>query len=263
MNLFILEDWCSRAVRGIHYPPDRNDVYSELYLHVQDRYKSFLAKGFPEEEAKGRTVAAMGDPDEIAPQLAKIHNSLWPYIAFLFKWVTAAVLVVTLFSLMGYFVEKNRQFELPDDRCYAAGYVDGMGKRSFYAEPNASVELDGYKVAVTKVAERFYSQTDGDTYFLYFRVEITSPFGVTEGTEPEMYRWFWVEDSLGNQYGPLLQHDVPYVSWVQKKEMPLRCVVDMSLGNYVSQDAQWLDVHYERDGRKVTLRIPLTGGVAS
>ena len=262
MSLFKLEDWCSRAVRGIRYTPDRNDVYNELYQHVQDRYESFTSKGIPEEEAKDLTIRAMGNPDELAPMLAEIHHSIWPYLVIITRWVTAAVLVVALITLTGYILKETR-FEKPmDNTIYAAGYQQNEGTRTFYAEPNVTAELEGYTVTVTKVAKR-YEEKRLDRNLLYFRMEISHGYHGSEMPDPQMWQWFWVEDSLGNQYNSDYAYNTPQLVRINKRQKPFRLILDMSLTECVSQDAQWLDVHYERDGRKMVLRIDLTEGVVS
>jgi len=256
MNLFKLENWCSRAVRRIHYPPDRNDVYNELYQHMQDRCESFTARGIPEEEAKDLTVRAMGDPDELAPMLAEIHNSIWPYLVIITRWVTAAVLAVTLFTLIGYIADEVRYTDSMDNHLYTQDY---KGALTFYAEPKVSAELDGYTVTVTKVAKRYDENSWPNV--LFFRLEISNGYRGSEMPDPKMWQWFWVEDSLGNRYDSYYRFDSHYLASLQKKDTHFRYVVDMSLERCISEDAQWLDLHYDRDGRNMILRIDLTEGV--
>lgn len=42
----------------------------------------------------------------------------------------------------------------------------------------------------------------------------------------------------------------------------MTCIYEMELTDFLSQDAQWIDLHYDRAGRDMVLRIDLTGGAA-
>ena len=85
--------WCRDAISGIRYWKDRNKVFGELYEHLEDRYDYFIEKGYTHEQAQKKTLEAMGDPMELAPQLAAIHKPHWAYaaIAGTPSWMEAAV----------------------------------------------------------------------------------------------------------------------------------------------------------------------------
>ena len=46
--------WCSLAVAGIRFKPDRQRVFDELYGHMEDRYEDLTAAGLSPEEAEDR-----------------------------------------------------------------------------------------------------------------------------------------------------------------------------------------------------------------
>ena len=76
--------WCKTAVSQIRYGPDNEAVYRELYAHLEDSYDHFLAQGYPAERAQGLALEAMGDPEEIAPQLGAIHK---PWLGYIYRLV--------------------------------------------------------------------------------------------------------------------------------------------------------------------------------
>ena len=65
------DDWCYHAVAHIRFKPDRQMVFDELKAHLEDSSDHFLSQGYPEETAQRLAMEAMGDPEEIAPQLDK------------------------------------------------------------------------------------------------------------------------------------------------------------------------------------------------
>ena len=99
MQHWKLGKWCNQAVRLIRYPPDRKEVFEELRQHVDDRSDLFLAQGFSQEEAVEKTLLAMGDADELAPQLAAIHRPFWGFAYSITKWFTKLVIFALLLLL--------------------------------------------------------------------------------------------------------------------------------------------------------------------
>jgi len=96
MEIFRFHNWCTRAVRGIKYKPDREAVWNELFNHLQDRQEDFMAQGLSENDARIKAMDAMGDPDEIAPLLAKIHRPFWGYAYSISKWILVLILCFAL-----------------------------------------------------------------------------------------------------------------------------------------------------------------------
>ena len=79
MGVLRFDRWCSLAVSGIRFKPDRKEIYEELYAHMEDQYEELTAAGFSEKEAEEVVAAAMGDPGETSRQLARIHRPFWGY----------------------------------------------------------------------------------------------------------------------------------------------------------------------------------------
>ena len=79
MKSIFFDRWCSAAVGRIRFVPDRWEVYEELYAHMEDQYEELTAGGMGEKEAEAEVVSAMGDPEETARQLERIHRPFWGY----------------------------------------------------------------------------------------------------------------------------------------------------------------------------------------
>ena len=74
-------------------------------------------------------------------------------------------------------------------------------------------------------------------------------------------------DSLGNYYYSQYEHfttteeySEPFLWGNVYRTAPLTYTWDMNLEGYVSQQADWIDLCYDRGGMEFTIRIDLTGG---
>ena len=84
------DKWLDKATAGIRFGPDRRTVRSELSAHLEDKALDFqrIFPGLPEDEAKERAAAEMGDPEEIGRELARLHRPLLGY-----AWLASKVLL--------------------------------------------------------------------------------------------------------------------------------------------------------------------------
>lgn len=269
------EAWCRKAVARIALPKDRIVAGRELKDHMEDRYQGFLDSGMDPKEAEQRTIEAMGSAEEVARQLGAAYQPFWHLIQQRTKRVLIVMLCVAAFFLacfimtnaavfLGYAKPVYERYDPYNDTAVS----DGIGKiqRVFYTEPNVKDSSDGYSMTLTQAALWHADYVDSlgvaqeDDYF-YFRIEVFNirPWAAYD----DVYRWFWAEDSLGNRYYAAYERGGNAEPTLQGKEYktgPLSRLWDMYLTDYISQDAQWIDLHYDRAGRDVVLRIDLTGG---
>lgn len=269
------EVWCRKAVSRIVLPKDRVIAGRELMNHMEDRYQDFLEQGLPREEAERRTIEAMGEAGEIARQLRESYDPFWYLMKQRTRKILAVLLCGVVFGLMCFVLTNeilylgygSHIFNRYDP--YEDTYVsDGIGRvqRVFYEEPGVKASTDGYTLKVTRAAlwHGTYVDTQGqqqeEDYF-HFRVEVSNPLPWAEFDD--VFRWFWAEDDLGNHYYAAYESSGVRESSVQGTAYQASgqtCVWEMYLKDYVSQEAQWIELHYDRAGRDVTLRIDLTGG---
>lgn len=257
--------WCRDAISGIRYWKDRNKVYTELYEHLEDRYESFLAKGFSPEEAEKKTLETMGDANELAPQLAAIHKPHWAYAAIITRIIAVALLFVCLGQGINFLLEGGLPAKVvnPWDPFTRGGEVCVA-----HVAPDTSVKASGYTFSVDEAAlwRTYYSEpTDKGEYFdsLYIRLEVSNPLPWMR--EQTAVRNMWAVDSNGTYYESFQnsfdasENETPWVSYL---------VYETGIGTYEytlsfqdsSEDMQWVELHYDRDGRNMVLRVDLTGG---
>ena len=96
------EAWCYHAVARIRFKPDREAVFSELKAHLEDHYDDLIAQGHSPDKAKRLALEAMGDPEEIAPQLGAIHKPWLGYLYRFVKWVTIPACAWAIFLLIAF-----------------------------------------------------------------------------------------------------------------------------------------------------------------
>lgn len=271
---FSFQKWCAEAVSRIVFVPDRLEVERELYQHMRDRYEYAVQSGLDPKEAEKQTLAALGDPQEIAPQLGQIHRPFWGRFHLLTRQMVAVMLCVSLFCLCTYLLKSYvlfQSFTTPvyyrydpfQDRAFSDTTVEAF--RLDYGEPLSAALSDGYLFSLQKYAlwEDVRIDSRGalqETEELYVQLQVISL--VPWSSHTDISRWFRARDDLGNEYlaayeagdgtEPALQ-----ASWYHTAPCVYTHIIRFS--DYLSQDAQWIDLYYDRAGRNIVLRIDLTG----
>ena len=243
------DDWCYHAVAQIRFRPDREAVFQELKAHMQDHYEDLISQGYTAEKARQVTLRAMGDPEEIAPQLGAIHKPWLGYIYRIVKWVTIPACAWAIFLLIAFC--GSHIHSLLSTANYPA--LQEKGEGGIWLQPAVSDESDGYRFKVTEAAVN----AQGDTLYLELQI-IYLPWM----PKPGIVNYFWAVDSLGNHYDcrkDFMYDDVPRVAYqggfysqgFESNQLEVQ---------HFDSGAQWLELHYDRDGRDIVLRIDLTGG---
>ena len=275
MSDLAFKHWCETAVEGIRWKPDRARVYDELYAHLEDRRAAMTEAGVPEREAEKQTLAAMGSAAELAEQLRKIHRPFWGYVLRCARILLVIAAVLAVITVPRWLLRLDISRAAPEYRLSifedVERYVgDVRSERVFYAEPMAQDASDGYRFTVTRCAQWHFEGTlqDGaavedDTLNLEVEVFNLRPWAQNS----EVLRGFYAVDSLGNRYGAFdaTPHNgkTPMLSGNPWRSGLCTVTWELWLNNYRSQDAEWIELRYDRSGRDVRLRIDLTGGDAA
>lgn len=255
--------WCNAATVRIRYWQDRDAVSAELRAHLEDRYDALIESGLSRTEATAKALEAMGDAKVIAPQLGKIHSPWLGWLLGLVRLVGITVLVCAFVFV--YYAGINALViwsDREDEETDLCSLVDAEDI-TYYDTPNARSRLEGYDFCVTEVAvapaDRFMLESR-----LYVMLEVSwLPWSQGFGQQ----EYIWAVDSQGNDYecgaaGYYYDDDVPnLVTWggYNRGVGKISYVIVVCGFN---QDAQWIELRYDRDGREMTLRIDLTGGGA-
>ena len=266
MSILRFDRWCSLAVSGIRFKPDRQEIYEELYAHMEDQYEELTAAGHPGKEAEEEVAAAMGDPGETARQLERIHRPFWGYALRAARCCLVIAAVLTLLILprhMGggiHFESLATEREFGDD--HEAG--EGTDRLVWHSEPRSRDRSDGYTFTLTRAALRRYEgvpeSIDGEE-ILYLLVEVFDPRFWMPSCGA--VREFYAVDSLGNVYDA-------YNLWPGSREEPrvygsarhtwfCTWTWELRLEPYRSGEADWLELRYTREGRDIRLWLDLPG----
>ena len=245
------EDWCFRAVAEIRFKQDREAVYRELRAHLEDHYENLLSQGHSPDKAQRLALEAMGDPEEIAPQLGAIHRPWLGYLYRVVKWVTIPSFICALFLLISF--AGSHIHSVISTANYDSLREEAKG--GTYFQPNVSDKSDGYRFTVPEAAVN----SSGDILFFELQAAYWPWL-----SEPAIAHDIWAVDSLGNHYAckrDFQYDDVPKVTYQGGFLSQGFCALNMEITHFDS-NAQWVELHYDRDGRDIVLRIGLTGGEA-
>ena len=256
---FIL--WCHTAAEKIKYPPDRKMVEQELQDHLQDRYEALLERGISPADAEAQALSAMGSAEEIAPQLAAIHR---PFLGYLHRIVKICSLCTALLAI---FLLVACVWDLAFD-IISSNRVDTLIKNYdetrfiYYNQPHIAANTEGYRMLIEEVAlmdER--SPFTGDYVLLQIR-QTWWPFL----NSPRYLQHMWAVDDLGNRYHALAE--APYDTHAAVlpggvSHSGCYYATTVKITDFPVHEAKWVELHYNRDGRNIVIRIDLTGGEGS
>ena len=242
--------WCREATKDIRYKPDRKAVHKELMDHLEEHREHLMAEGLSPVQATVSAIDSMGSAQEIAPQLAAIHR---PWLGYLFSAVRFAAIVLLIFSVFTYgFIGVSVLFDLISTRNFNS-IPANYGPLEYYDRHNVSDSSDGYLFRVTEVG----IVEDGN--ILAFDLEVLYWPWMEHANIA--YR-LWAIDSNGNYYPSRMEaeyQDVPKVTTSGGQYSNCFGITSMKILEF-DKTAQWVELHYDRDGRDIVLRIDLTGG---
>lgn len=273
MNNADFARWCRTAVAGIRYRPDREMVYEELYAHLEDRYEAELERCDSPKEAADAALTAMGSASDIAPQLAAIHRPFWGYVLTAVRWMLwFSVLILVLIMILFPFRYQGSEGYVPwfyqtREVGVIQEFLDGTGAswKVLDIDPDSTDTSDGFRFDVSRavmICHDDYLYDTNDGYSFEFLIDVTSFWNWSQLHELPIDQ-FYAVDSLGNVY-------LAYSDYIQEGQMavignltrkgPFSYTMELWLSNFRSEDADWIEIRYDREGRDIVLRIDLTGG---
>ena len=79
--------------RGRVTTREREAIRQEINGHIEDHMEALRALGYDEWEAEERTIAAMGDPEELGKELNQVHSPLLGWLWLLSRWAVRMLIV--------------------------------------------------------------------------------------------------------------------------------------------------------------------------
>ena len=254
--------WCKDALEGIRYWKIRNKVYAELYEHLEDRYEYFLDKGYEPKEAEQKTLEAMGNPRELAPVLAAVHKPHWDYAAIITRVLAWALVIVTLCRCVAYIYTDGLHFYQDTWDPFTQGGEQCVA----LVEPDIVRRESGYTFRLDKAAlwRTYHSEPteNGEEYFdsLYISMKVSHLLPWMR--EQQAVGHMWATDNNGVYYRSFWEavDGAPSVKYLPKFRWFNNATYTFFFYDTVT-DLQWIELHYDRDGRDMVFRVDLTGGV--
>lgn len=270
MRRLVFQKWCNEVTSGIHTHPDREHVSKELSHHLEDKYQALVAQGVAPKEATEKAIADMGDPTELTLQLAAAHRPLWGKVYAATQWITAALLLFTL-VIYGLHVVHTKYIAPPYEP-FDADEVKQLGGEEYLLQtydPDCAATSDGYYLRISEASLWLVEYTDSagvlqQTHYCNFQLKTFNM--LPWAPEPDFAGWFWAVDDLGNYYYSEHEDSMdqePSIGVSDYHTGMFTYVHDLWLRPYVSTEASWIELHYDRSGRDIVLRIDLTGGEVS
>ena len=265
-----MERWCDEAISYIRFPPDREAVKRELLWHMEDKRDAYEQEGLDSYDAEQRAIRDMGPAKDTGLLLRKIHR---PYLGWLWRisqWALAIALILAFFAFFGRDRIDGRKvayygFDMYGDTEYESDFESS--RRVGHYTSDSTVYVDGYRFRLKEAVlwhgeikeSEFVAAHEYDNF--WFRLEVFNPRPWAVITE--LPRRMTGVDSLGNVYSSWYDRtytNEPQIAGNPRRTGLLTCEWDMWAENYVSQEAEWLELRYNEDGRNAVLRIDLTGG---
>ena len=288
------EKWLDIAVEGIRFRPDRAAVRSELAAHLEDK-RADLQRIFPDispEEAESRALKAMGDPEELGRELARIHRPWLGYLWVASRWALglSLVLALVLWGGRGLSELENRrtleevnQGKVPYGEQVYEYYLAGDPEADFprqegevqmdtgitctpvrWVQETQSVQAGLYTLAVTRGAlwrlegESVQEpETRSPRYVLECELTVTGLPGMS--LHPAAAYRISGLDSLGNTYqntGGGHSTGQPYILAMELAGQGLEQRYRLSVWE-VPQEAEWFRLEYDWGGVNWNLTVPL------
>lgn len=266
MRRLIFQKWCNDVTSGIRTHPDRENASKELAHHLEDKYQELIAEGYDPQGAADKAVADMGDPLELSLQLAAAHPPIWGKVYTFTKWALAASLCVTVLMYTIFFMLTRYVITTYKDFDPTIVQLGGDEYQLEVYDAGATDTSDGYLLRASD-ASLWLVETEnsrGEVFRThYFNVRIDSYTYLPWAETPDFSEWMWAVDSLGNYYYSEQEDSMAQESSIDAKDYHTGMFTythNLWLRPYVSQEAEWIEIHYDRSGRDITLRIDLTGG---
>lgn len=249
--------WCREVVEQIRFKPDRDKVWDELMAHIEDRLELLMESGLTKDEAEVRAVTAMGDPVETGKQLDAVHKPWLGWLWRLSRWLVMAMLFGTLLFTILYWSDVAEYFDGRFLWMKSESAVDELleGDRADkILDLNASGVLEDYTFCVDKAAW-------GSGGVLRLRCKVSYPWYRPKLSIRAIERFYFV-DEQGNRWINHGEDGIdPGEYWVWNYSRDDWFSWSAKIGvSGVPEETEWLDLCYDYAGRKMTIRIDLTGG---
>lgn len=259
--------WSYEASRYIRFKPDRDQVYQELLSHLYDKANDYEASGMKREAAMLATIEAMGDATELGLIMRKIHK---PYLGYLWRlskvllilsilWISIVCIKVGGFGNMVDELKPQKDYWEENREYYE---MDSSYELIADISPNCEATIEAYQLSVPKALHwRLTYEYEGKQYQEeIFRFIINAKHSPFLDAPSGILDHLTAIDNLGNYYANVSEYmRVRSVVGNLSVERIFSSQFEMWIDD-LSPDAEWIELHYDYQGRSFKLRIPTIEG---
>lgn len=243
-----LARWCDCAVTYIRLKADRQQVWDELYAHMEDMLEALVSSGMSQKDAETLTVRSMGDFNEVGRELARIHKPFWGYVLGAAKVLFILAAACAIFTAL--------------ELLFSGGFVHPAGADPYpwsavtegVIYPKCQETADGYSITIPRAVRT----VNGTTYFTV-NFKCLLPWAPA----PDL-SGFFIVDSGGNRYYDRASPDAAgegrrfdFTSPPNSFEGFLTHSYECSISGL--DGADWFELRYSRACRDLRLRVELGG----
>ena len=225
---------------------EREAIRAEIAAHIEDHICDLLELDYDEALAEERTMARMGDPEEVGRELDKQYtNSFWIWLEGVAKILLVPMVLVSLIGVGSLFHAANHL----EARFAPEGY-----RTDFPAEITEEVDLrvpvgnDILRVYQVALGEQSHYNYDLEKREMLPTVQVSVcaydriPFGIVSG---DLFTYLKVSDQRGNESDNWGGGSGSWGAEYSRYYIP------------VEPGDTYVTLSYDRFGESVTLKVPL------
>ena len=170
--------WLDTAVSGIRFGPDRRAVRAELEGHMEDKTADLqrIFPGIPEEEARERALAGMGDPEELKASLAKVHKPGLGWLWTASRWALWVTLLALNLIALGTRTEYGNSLRgrsgteiygpvRDGERARLGQYTFRITAAAYLDVPEDGVRADTLQLVLRASSPRFWERLSWEAFY--------------------------------------------------------------------------------------------------
>ena len=261
MNSKKFFDWCRTAVSSIKHWPQRDGIHKDLYDHLEDSYTAFREQGDTHEKAEDKALATMGDPKEVAAQLAKTYKPFWPKLLVATRCGIAASVVFAIAVVLLF---------VPVDDIMPMTHIDLIHKgiATYKQRTEVTQETNGYTMTVTRIAYEPYMKDLGGEKTIEIQKNLL--LLDMDATHPQIWMYppdvlqFWAKDSAGNMYRVGAEYREVFRNGDRIYYVPhtglFQYTYQLRIQGIEIEGLDWVELRAYYNGESLAWRIDLPGG---
>ena len=245
-------------------PKEREQAKQELADHIFDHTEALLSTGLTRSQAQQQAVFAMGDPNEVAKHLRRVHQ---PILTKLLTLCRRAAIVLAVVTVWVVFLSSGRlemfwqrvTRDAPEivepsylDRPYQTDPLPGNVAWRMIAQPERTVRAGDYEVSVRRLSISYRPESGVPCYSVHMELQFR-PLR------------FWLEPaSPGYHFRLRSEGDwelTPDASDSDQKLLVNGYSDAVTLWGLFNQPPTQLEVEYCGEYISFTLPVDLSGGV--